>query len=307
MSQDMVEQHTKQGEIVMYQPDETIRLEVRLEDDTVWLTQAQMAELFQTTRNNVTLHIGNIFKEGELSEFSVRKESLLTAADGKKYHTKFYNLDVIISVGYRVKSQRGTKFRQWANRVIKEYLLRGFAVNQQLMQLENRVNARIDAHIQTDQNHFLQIETALRNHQEKIDFFVRTNQPPVEGVLFEGQIFDAYKLVEALVKSAKREIILIDNYVDASIFDLLEKREQGVDATIYTEHVGQSLQHLQQLNQQQYRRRIEVKEYNNRFHDRFLILDDALYHFGASFKDLGKRLFAFELMGIDKSIILSQL
>ena len=136
---------------------------------------------------------------------------------------------------------------------------------------------------------------------------MRTNQPPVEGVLFEGQIFDAYKLVEALVKSAKREIILIDNYVDASIFDLLEKREQGVDATIYTEHVGQSLQHLQQLNQQQYRRRIEVKEYNNRFHDRFLILDDALYHFGASFKDLGKRLFAFELMGIDKSIILSQL
>ena len=307
MSQDMVEQHTKQGEIVMYQPDETIRLEVRLEDDTVWLTQAQMAELFQTTRNNVTLHIGNIFKEGELSEFSVRKESLLTAADGKKYHTKFYNLDVIISVGYRVKSQRGTKFRQWANRVIKEYLLRGFAVNQQLMQLENRVNARIDAHIQTDQNHFLQIETALRNHQEKIDFFVHTNQPPVEGVLFEGQIFDAYKLVEALVKSAKREIILIDNYVDASIFDLLEKREQGVDATIYTEQVGQSLQHLQQLSQQQHRRRIEVKEYNNRFHDRFLIIDDALYHFGASFKDLGKRLFAFELMGIDKEIILNQL
>ena len=300
-------QHIEQGEIILYQPDETVRLEVRLEDDTVWLTQAQMAELFQTTRNNVTLHIGNIFKEGELSEFSVRKESLLTAADGKKYRTKFYNLDVIISVGYRVKSQRGTKFRQWANKVIKDYLLRGFAINQQLMQLENRVNARIDAHIQMDQNHFLQIETALRNHQEKIDFFVRTNQPPVEGVLFEGQIFDAYKLVEALVKSAKREIILIDNYIDAAIFDLLEKREQGVAATIYTEHVDQSLQHLQQLNQQQYRRRIEVKEYNSRFHDRFLILDDALYHFGASFKDLGKRLFAFELMGIDKNLILNQL
>ena len=300
-------QHIEQGEIILYQPDETVRLEVRLEDDTVWLTQAQMAELFQTTRNNVTLHIGNIFKEGELSEFSVRKESLLTAADGKKYRTKFYNLDVIISVGYRVKSQRGTKFRQWANKVIKDYLLRGFAINQQLMQLENRVNARIDAHIQMDQNHFLQIETALRNHQEKIDFFVRTNQPPVEGVLFEGQIFDAYKLVEAFVKSAKREIILIDNYIDAAIFDLLEKREQGVAATIYTEHVDQSLQHLQQLNQQQYRRRIDVKEYNNRFHDRFLILDDALYHFGASFKDLGKRLFAFELMGIDKNLILNQL
>ena len=306
-------QHTGQGEIILYQPDETVRLEVRLEDDTVWLTQAQIVALFQKAKSTISFHISNIFKEGELDEkVVVRKNRTTTlhgAIDGKKqtHEVAYYNLDVIISVGYRVKSQRGTMFRQWANKVIKEYLLRGFAVNQQLMQLENRVNARIDAHIQMDQKHFLQIETALRNHQEKIDFFVRTNQPPVEGVLFEGQIFDAYKLVEALVKSAKREIILIDNYIDATVFDLLEKREQSVDATIYTEHVGQSLQHLQQLNQQQYGRRIEVKEYNNRFHDRFLILDDALYHFGASFKDLGKRLFAFELMGIDKNIILNQL
>jgi hypothetical protein len=151
------------------------------------------------------------------------------------------------------------------------------------------------------------IKETLATHQEKIDFFVRTNQPPVEGVLFEGQIFDAYKLVEALVKSAQREIILIDNYIDATVFDLLEKRGQGVDATIYTEHAAQSLLHLQQLNQQQYGRRIELREYNSRFHDRFLILDDALYHFGASFKDLGRRLFAFELMGIDKNVILGQL
>ena len=208
----------QQGEIILYQPDETVRLEVRLEDDTVWLTQAQMAGLFQTTRNNVTLHIGNIFKEGELEESSVRKESLLTASDGKRYRTKFYNLDVIISVGYRVKSQRGTKFRQWANKIIKEYLLRGYTINLQLQQMEQRM-----------------------------------------------------------------------------------------DATIYTEHVGQSLQHLQHLNQQQYGRRIELREYNSRFHDRFLILDDSLYHFGASFKDLGRRLFAFERMGIDKSVILSQL
>lgn len=208
----------QQGEIILYQPDETVRLEVRLEDDTVWLTQAQMAELFQTTRNNVTLHIGNIFKEGELEESSVRKESLLTASDGKRYRTKFYNLDVIISVGYRVKSQRGTRFRQWANKIIKEYLLRGYTINLQLQQMEQRM-----------------------------------------------------------------------------------------DATIYTEHVGQSLQHLQQLSQQQYGRRVELREYNSRFHDRFLILDDSLYHFGASFKDLGRRLFAFERMGIDKSVILSQL
>ena len=185
----------QQGEIILYQPDETVRLEVRLEDDTVWLTQQQMAELFQTTRNNITLHIGNIFKEDELEESSVRKESLLTASDGKRYRTKFYNLDVIISVGYRVKSQRGTKFRQWANKIIKEYLLRGYTINLQLQQMEQRMDARLEAHVQNEQKRFSQIEQTLDNHQEKIDFFVRTNQPPVEGVLFEGQIFDAFELM----------------------------------------------------------------------------------------------------------------
>lgn len=295
-------QHTAQGEIILYQPDETVRLEVRLEDDTVWLTQAQMAELFQTTKNNITLHIGNVYKEKELSTISTSKESLLVQTEGNRQVTRkrnLYNLDVIISVGYRVKSLRGTQFRQWANKVIKDHLLHGYSINYQMRQLEQKID--------NQKTKLQEIRNVLNTHQEKIDFFVRTNQPPVEGVLFEGQIFDAYKLVEALVKSAKREIILIDNYVDATIFDLLEKRAQGVAAAIYTEHIDQSLQHLQQLNQQQYRRRIEVKEYNNRFHDRFLILDDSLYHFGASFKDLGKRLFAFELMGIDKNIILNQL
>nr|WP_091962608.1 RhuM family protein [Prevotella sp. tc2-28] len=296
-----MEQHTKQGEIVMYQPDETIRLEVRLENDTVWLTQAQMAELFQKDQSVIARHIANVFREGELQETS--NMQILHNTLSKFKPTKVYNLNVIISVGYRVKSKRGTQFRIWATSVLKELLLRGYAINQQLSQLERRIDARFD----TQQNQIKEIKSTLADHQQKIDFFVRTNQPPVEGVLFEGQIFDAYKLVEALVKSAQREIILIDNYIDATVFDLLEKREQGVDATIYTEHVSQSLTHLQQLNQQQYGRRIEVKEYNNRFHDRFLILDDALYHFGASFKDLGKRLFAFEQMGIDKEIILNQL
>lgn len=315
MTRDMVNemnestQHTGKGEIILYQPDETVRLEVRLEDETVWLTQAQIVALFQKAKSTISFHISNIFKEGELDEkVVVRKNRTTTlhgAIDGKKqtHEVAYYNLDVIISVGYRVKSLRGTKFRQWATGIIREHLLHGYAVNQQLMRLEQRMDAKFDA----QHSEILKIESTLADHQEKIDFFVRTNQPPVEGVLFEGQIFDAYKLVEALVKSAKREIILIDNYIDAAIFDLLEKREQGVTATIYTEHVGQSLTHLQQLNLQQYGRKIEVKEYNNRFHDRFLILDDTLYHFGASFKDLGKRLFAFELMGIDKNIILNQL
>ena len=298
------QQNIQKGEIILYQPDETVRIEVRLEDDTVWLTTNQMAALFDREESNIRRHVINVFKEGELE----RDNNVhFLHVNGVKKPVPFYTLDVIISVGYRVKSQRGTKFRQWANKVIKDYLLHGYAFNQRLLQIEERIDARFEAHTQTEQQRFLQIESTLADHQEKIDFFVRTNQPPVEGVLFEGQIFDAYKLVEALIKSAKREIILIDNYVDASIFDLLEKRKQGVDATIYTEHIGQSLLHLQLLNQQQYGRRIEVKEYNSRFHDRFLILDDSLYHFGASFKDLGRRLFAFELMGIDKSIILSQL
>jgi hypothetical protein len=305
MIDETTEQHTKQGEIVMYQPDETIRLEVRLEGDTVWLNRQQLAELFGRDVKTIGKHINNALKE-ELRKVSTVAKFAIVQMEGDRKVTRtieFYNLDMVISVGYRVKSEKGIEFRIWANKVIKEFLLRGYAINQQLMRMEQRLDARFDA----QQSQIRKIESTLSDHQEKIDFFVRTNQPPVEGVLFEGQIFDAYKLVEALVKSAQREIILIDNYIDATIFDLLEKREQGVDATIYTEHVGQSLQHLQQLNQQQYRRRIEVKEYNNRFHDRFFILDDALYHFGASFKDLGKRLFAFELMGIDKEMILNQL
>ena len=278
----------QQGEIILYQPDETVRLEVRLEDDTVWLTQAQMAELFLATKQNVSLHIKNIYDEGELEEASTVKDYLTVRQEGNRTVRRFvnyYNLDVIISVGYRIKSIRGTRFRQWANMILKDYLLKGYSINQRFQDIERR----------------------LTSAEEKIDFFVRTSLPPVEGVFFEGQIFDAYRFVETLIKSAQREIILIDNYIDANVFDLLEKRGQGVNATIYTEHVGQTLQHLQQLNQQQYHRTIEVKGYNSRFHDRFLILDDALYHFGASFKDLGKRLFAFERMGIDKSVILGQL
>ena len=294
------------GEIILYQPDETVRLEVHLEGETVWLTQQQIIELFQSSKANISEHISNIYEQGELAYEATVRNFRTVQKEGNRMVSRvltYYNLDTIISVGFRVNAKRGIRFRQWANGVIKNYLLHGFAVNQQLRYLEQRIDARFDA----QQSQIKELESTVSNHQEKIDFFVRTNQPPVEGVLFEGQIFDAYKLVEALIKSAKREIILIDNYIDATIFDLLEKREQGVDATIYTEHAGQSLQHLQQLYQQQYGRNTEVKEYNSRFHDRFLILDEALYHFGASFKDLGKRLFAFELMGIDKSIILSQL
>ena len=241
----------QQGEIILYQPDETVRLEVRLEDDTVWLTQQQMAELFQTTRNNVTLHIGNIFKEGELEESSVRKESLLTASDGKRYRTKFYNLDVIISVGYRVKSQRGTQFRQWANKIIKEYLLRGYTINLQLQQMEQRMDARLEAHEQNEQKRFTKIEQTLDSHQQKIDFFVRTSLPPVEGIFYDGQIFDAYAQIVGLIRQARHSIVLIDNYIDESTLTMLSKRDAGVSATIYTRPLSQQQQlDLERHNQQ---------------------------------------------------------
>lgn len=294
------------GEVVLYQPDETVRLEVHLEGETVWLTQTQIIDLFQSSKANISEHITNIYEQGELVYGATVRNFRTVQKEGNRMVNRvrtYYNLDAIISIGFRVNAKRGIRFRQWANGVIKNYLLHGYALNQQLRHMEQRFDAKLDA----QQTQIKKLESKVVDHQEKIDFFVRTNRPPVEGVLFEGQIFDAYKMVETLIKSAQREIILIDNYVDATVFDLLEKREQGVDATIYTEHVGHAITHLQQLNQQQYGRRIEVKEYNNRFHDRFLILDDALYHFGASFKDLGKRLFAFQLMGISKNIIISQL
>ena len=201
----------KQGEIILYQPDEAVRLEVRLEDETVWLTQAQIAELFQRDRTVITKHINNVFKEKELEEKS--NVHFLHIANSDK-PVKFFSLDVIISVGYRVKSVRGTQFRQWANKVLKDYLLKGYSINKRLSELERTV----------------------AQHTEKIDFFVRTALPPVEGIFYNGQIFDAYKFATDLIKSAKCSLVLIDNYVDESVLLMLSKRNSGVSATIYTQN-----------------------------------------------------------------------
>jgi len=271
---------SSKGEIVMYQPDETIRLEVRVEDETVWLTQQQMAELFLTTKQNVSLHVNNIFREDELTENSVVKESLTTARDGKRYKTKVYNLDVIISVGYRVKSKRGTKFRQWANRVLKEYIIRGYALNQQVRALEERM-----------ENKFFDYDTKISEIQGKIDFFVRSSLPPVEGIFYDGQIFDAYAQIISLIKQAKRSITLIDNYINVDTLTILSNRSAGVSATIYTRQLNQQQQlDLQRHNQQYPPIDIHITQRN---HDRFLIIDDVVYLFGASLKDAGKKLFAY--------------
>lgn len=283
-----------ENEIIVYQPDSSFSLEVRLEDETVWLTQKQMTELFQTTRNNITLHIQNIFKEGELLENSVCKEYLLTAADGKNYKTKFYSLDVIISVGYRVKSLRGTQFRQWANKVLKDYMLKGYSLNQRYLDLENRIDHRF--HIQQKQ---------IEDLSDKVDFIISSSIKPKEGILFDGQIWDAHNFATNLIRVAKQRVILIDNYIDNTVLTQLDNRCQGVKAVVYTGIINPQLKLDIKRHNQQYPA-IEVRMVRN-VHDRFLVIDNELYHLGASLKDLGKKLFAFVRMETSPDFLLDSL
>ena len=275
-----------QGEIILYQPDKEVKLEVRLENETVWLSIDEMSQLFGRDISVIGKHIRNIFKEGELVKDSVWAKFAYTASDGKIYQVDYYNLDVIISVGYRVKSHRGTQFRQWANKVLKEYLLKGYSINQRLKSLEEKVDTKL-----------LQHEKQLDYLTDKVDFFVRTSLPPVEGIFYDGQIFDAYKFATDLIRTAKRSILLIDNYVDESVLLMLSKRNEGVTATIYTHTVGNQLSLDVRKHNSQYPH-IEVKTYRQ-CHDRFLIIDGmAVYHIGASLKDLGKKMFAFSKLDI---------
>ncbi len=268
------------GEIVMYQPDETIRLEVRMGEDTVWLTQQQMADLFDKDRTVIGRHIRNIYKEEELERDITCAKFAHMGADGDQaYEFTAYNLDVIISVGYRVKSKRGTKFRQWANKVLKEYLLRGYVVNTRIAALEQ---------------HAAQQDIEIKELKDKVAFFVRSSLPPIEGIFYDGRIFDAYVHIVNLIKQAKQSIVLIDNYIDETTLTMLSKRSSNVSATIYTSQHVQNLHQFQldiQRHNQQYPP-IAVN-YCQRNHDRFLIIDDVVYVFGASLKDAGKKLFAY--------------
>ncbi|KAA6332486.1 hypothetical protein EZS27_019011 [termite gut metagenome] len=273
---------SNKDEIVLYQPDNSVQLEVRVEDDTVWLNRQQMSELFDRDIKTIGKHINNALQE-ELVGFSVVAKFATTATDGKIYQVDHYNLDMILSVGYRVKSQRGIQFRVWSNRILKEYLLKGYAVNQRFERIEQRVT-----------------ET-----EKKIDFFVRTALPPVEGIFYDGQIFDAYKFASDLIKSAKKTIILIDNYIDESVLTLLSKRTKEVDVTIYTAQISSRLE-------------LDLKKYNAQYppvtihtlscsHDRFLFIDADAYHIGASLKDLGKKMFAFSKMELKAQDLLQNI
>ncbi len=281
----------EKGEIVVYQPDEITKLEVRVRDETVWLTQEQIAQLFGVKRPAITKHIRNIFQTQELEEISVCSILELTAADGKKYMTQLYNLDMILSIGYRVNSRYAMLFRRWANSVLKEYLLKGYSIHYKINEIEEELKEH---------------KQMLDRHEEKIDFFVRSSLPPVEGVFFDGQVYDAYAFVAGLIRKAQRRIVLIDNYIDETVLTMLDKRNNGVDATIYTSQISKQL-------------KLDIQKHNVQYdpitinvfvkaHDRFLIIDEDVYLIGASLKDLGKKWFGFTLMEhTDPKLLLSRI
>ena len=250
-----------------------------MDGETVWLSQAQMAELFKSSRTNVVEHIQHIYEDEELVENLTCRKFRQVRQEGKRMVEReipMYNLDMIISVGYRVNSKRGVKFRQWATRKLKDYLLKGYVVNSRIIALEEHVAKQ---------------DTQIQGLKDKIDFFVRSSLPPVEGIFYDGQIFDAYAHIISLIKQAKHSIVLIDNYIDENTLIMLSKRNACVSATIYTRQLSQQQQlDLQRHNQQYPPITVNVCQHN---HDRFLIIDDAVYIFGASLKDAGKKLFAY--------------
>jgi len=279
-------------EIVLYQPDATIQLEVRLQDETVWLNQQQMAELFGTDRTSVLRHIHNIYKTHELEEAATCAKIAQVRIEGNRQvrrEVPFYNLDMIISVGYRVNSIRGTQFRQWANKVLKDYMLKGYAVNQRLLNIENQLALQ---------------QKQLADHEEKIDFFVRTSLPPIEQVFFEGEFFAARVLLEILIKTALKRVIIIDAYIDSATFEMLDVRAKGVTADIYSDSEHKSLRDMH--NTTKGVQPVNTHKWSTPSHDRWLIIDDSLYHCGHSLKDMGKKLSAITLMGTNPETILKE-
>ena len=292
MANDIVSVNEVQGEVIFYQPDNTMRLEVRLEDKTVWLTQQQMVTLFQSSKANVSEHIRNIYDQGELEQEATVRNFRTVRKEGNRMVNRtltYYNLDAIISVGFRVNTKRGIMFRQWANRTLKEYLLRGYAFHQQMIAMQRQIDVCLE-----EQNERLSVvENHLHEHDQKFDMIVKTPELPNEGVFFDGQIFDAFKLVMQLIKSAEHRIILIDNYINEDILTMFDQRANGVTACIYTARIDSAMQLAIQRHDAQYDP-IPVNVFRMS-HDRWLIIDDKVYHFGASLKDLGKKWFGVSL------------
>lgn len=270
------------NEIVLYQPNNRISIDVLMKNEMVWINRQQMASLFERDIKTIGKHINNALNE-ELKGVPTVANFATLQKEGNRLVNRdieYYSLDMVLSVGYRVKSQRGVDYRRWANEVLKDYLIKGYSINKRFDRLEQRV----------------------ANTEEKIDFFVKTSLPPIQGVFYDGQIFDAYVFASDLIRRAKSEIILIDNYIDDSVLTMLNKRNNGVKATIYTANISKGLKLDLQKHNSQYQP-IDINVFKNS-HDRFLIIDDEVYHIGASLKDLGKKMFAFSKLNFEKDKIL---
>lgn len=292
------------GEIIIYRTEDgRTQLEVRLEDENVWLSQQQIANLFGVQRPAITKHLRNIFESGELEENSVSSILEHTAADGKTYKTQFYNLDAIISVGYRVNSINATAFRRWATRVLNNYLLKGYSVNQQLLAMQRQFDSRLEEH----SLRMTRIEDKQAAQQEQLDFFIRTSTPPAEMVFFEGDFYTARVALENLVRSASHRVIVIDAYVSALTLDFLNIRKSGVEAIIYTVGVGQGMQRLMEEHDRLFPdAHIGIRKWSKESHDRWLVIDDTLYHCGHSLNaNGGHKISAITRMGISPDDILS--
>lgn len=294
-----------ESQLVLYQPDETISLEVKLEEETVWLTQAQMVELFGSSKANVSEHINNIYQQCELPQETTVRKFRTVRKEGNRMVTRnidYYNLDMIISVGFRVNSRQGIRFRQWANRVLKEFLLHGYAVHRQMIQMEQRIEQKLL--LQHDEMQL--IKNTQAKQQEQLDFFIRTSMPPSEMVFFEGDFYTARVALENLVRIANRRVIIIDAYVSALTLDILNVRKNNVEAVIYTVGVGQGMQRLMDEHDRLFpNAHVDIRKWRKASHDRWLIIDDQLYHCGHSLNaNGGHKISAIILMGTSPEVIL---
>lgn len=279
------------NEIILYQSGElSEHIEVRLKEETVWLNRVQIATLFGRDVKTIGKHINNVFSEGELDKNSTVANFATVQLEGGRQierQIEYYNLDVIISVGYRVKSKQGTQFRIWATNVLRDYLLKGYALNQRMDRIESNYDS-------------------ISKEVKQISLQLKTQELPNQGIFFEGQIFDAYIFVADIIKKAKTDIVLIDNYIDETVLTLLAKRPKNVNATIYTKTISKQLQLDLDKHNSQYPT-IELKAFADS-HDRFLIIDQKdLFHLGASLKDLGKKWFAFSKMDSLTANVLAKL
>ena len=285
-------------EIIIYQPNDNTKIEVRLNDEMIWLSQPQIVQLFQSSKSNISEHIRNIYSQNELDKDSTVRIFRTVQTEGNRNvhrNITYYNLDMIISIGFRVNTKIGIHFRQWANNILKDNLIKGYSINKRIDYIENKIEHKLQEH-----------EAQLNKIDEQINYFVQKSLPPIQGIFYNGEIFDAYQLLTRLIKMANKSIVVIDNYIDESVLTMLDKRKDGVAATIYTEKINKQLQLDIKLHNSQYPA-IDIKIVKN-CHDRFLLIDDEdVFHIGASLKDLGKKLFAFSRLNISSDTILNGL